>query len=284
LLGGNTTGAMNQLKLNESGRTIDGYIRDRYLGNRFGKLGTELRYFTRVSEYNQAVPSNLFLLSGNSELDLASSLVASIEREEERIRGAATVAMSILKDILSVFEEANKPKKVTMFIDCNPSFAIYTELAVFASDLLLIPCTGDFASLRGINNVLRILYGINKNPEKDSIFNIVNFVEKAAKLKLMLPAIHLGIINKSRTFDTKVTVAYKAHVEKIEECFKALEKPVPVTEVKDCNNIALIVNYTGLPISRLEHRRYPIYGKSTQINESQLKPIRDNIHATLKYL
>jgi hypothetical protein len=155
---------------------------------------------------------------------------------------------------------------------------------VFASDSLLIPCTGDFASFRGINNVLKILYGINKNDEKDSIFNIVNFVEKASSIKLMLPSIHLGIINKSRTFDSKSTVAYRAHIDKIKECFNALEKTVPVVEVKDCNNIALIVNYTGTPISRLEHKKYPIYGKMTQINESQLKPMNKALDALLSFL
>jgi len=282
LLGGNGKGEENLSSLRASGRTIAGYIMDRYLRTRFEKLGTEFQYFVNLADYNDNIPANMFLLSGDTDLDLASVLVSSIEKEQ--LREASVRAMSLLKDVLLTFEELHHDKKVTMFIDCNPSFAVYTELAVFASNRLIIPCTGDFASLRGITKVMSTLYGRGVTPEKDSMFTIVNFVEKAANIKLMLPTVHMGIINKSRTFDAKVTAAYRAHVNKIEAYFSDLNSAIPVVNIKDCNNIALIANYTGTPISRLEHKKYIIYDEPSQINDSQLEPIRENITAALKCL
>jgi cellulose biosynthesis protein BcsQ len=254
LLGGNGLGEINQAKLRNMGSTVVGYIKDRYLRSRFEKLGTELQYFVNLAGYNTRLPSNMFLLSGDTDLDLASVLISSIEKEQ--IKEAPTRAMSLLKDILSAFEEANRDKKVTMFIDCNPSFAVYTELAVLASNKLIIPCTGDFASLVGIKKVMQILYNIGKSEDKNSMFNITNFVEKMANIKMTAPTIHLGIINKSRVIDKQATAAYSAHVTEIENYFGGLPNKIPVKRLKDCNNVSLVVNYTGIPISKLEQRKY----------------------------
>lgn len=293
LLGGDGIGQENQFKLHEDGRTIAGYIKDRYTKSRFGMLGSELSYFVRVHDYNSYAPQNLFLLSGDFELDLASQLVRRIETEP--IKEAAERAMTMLKDILSAFEESYKMKKVTFFIDCNPSFAIYTELAMFASDRLVIPCTGDFASLRGIKNVVETLYNPNSGKGKESIFNMINFSEKATTLKLNLPMPYLGIINKARTLDKKATVAYAAHVQQIRAYFDSLRhikdkdgqnifKAVQVEDIKDCNNISLVVNYNGMPISKLEQKRYKVYDKRTQVNQSQIDPFLDNINAIVNIL
>jgi cellulose biosynthesis protein BcsQ len=272
LLGGNGVGEDNLAKLCEEGLTIAGYIKDRFLRNRYEKLGSELRYFADVNRYNNAIPSNLFLLPGDTDLDLASQLVSFIAAEKAVIKEAEIRAMSILSDILSAFEEAYRDKKITIFIDCNPSFALYTELAIFASERLIIPCTGDFASLRGIDNVMKLLYNVGKS-EKQSIFSMIDFDEKARRLKMNLPVLHLGVINKSRSIDQGATTAYRAHVEEIRKRFSDLNALVPVKVVKDCNNISLVVNYTGMPVSKLRHQKYQVYNEDSQVNQSQLEPI-----------
>jgi len=45
-------------------------------------------------------------------------------------------------------------------VDCNPSFAIYTQLAVAACDFLVIPFTADDSSRRAIENIVALIYGI----------------------------------------------------------------------------------------------------------------------------
>ena len=277
LLGGNGIGGENCKKLYDMGCTVAGYIKERFLKSRYEKLGTESEYFTKVAEYNPNIPPNLYLLCGDVDLDLYSILISTIEKEP--LKEATHRAMALLKDALLSFESlsAHRNKKITTFIDCNPSFAVYTELAIFASDRLIVPCTGDFASLRGLENVLRILYGIGGENDKTTLFNIANFAEKAKTVRLMLPEVFLGVINRSRTKDQKVTIAYKAHVKQIMKSFASLENPVPVVNIKDCNNISLVVNHIGMPVSKLEHKKYDVYGEQTQINETQLVPLRQNI-------
>ena len=112
---------------------------------------------------------------------------------------------------------------------------------------------------------------------------------------LNLPKLHLGIINKARTFDAKATVAYNAHVKEIETYFEDLKnvkndignnifQSVPVVSVKDCNNISLVINYNGMPISKLEQRKYQVYDDNTQVNQSQIDPIIEDINDVIKYL
>src|SRR5450759_5282965 len=50
----------------------------------------------------------------------------------------------------------------TVFIDCNPSFSVYTELAMSASDNLIIPFSADGSSKRAVRAVLSLLYGITR--------------------------------------------------------------------------------------------------------------------------
>jgi len=293
LLGGNGDGQKNQLQLSDSDRTIAGYIKDRYKNSRLEKLGTETNYFVNVSKYNKRIPENLFLLTGDLELDLVSVLVSSMAKEP--LKEAPVRTMSLLKDILNAYENSVKNKRFVFFIDCNPSFAIYTELAIFASDRLIIPCTGDFASLRGANNVVKILFNIG-DASKESIFNIENFNEKASRLKLNIPVPYLGIINKARTRNKEATIAYKAHVEAIESFFSGLEvlkdsmgstvfgSSVRTVSIKDCNNISLVVNHSGIPVSKLENKRYVVYGRETQVNQSQVNAMVENMVSVLDLL
>jgi chromosome partitioning protein len=48
---------------------------------------------------------------------------------------------------------------MTVFIDYNPSFSIYTQMALVSSDYLIIPVMADYSSLEGIKGIFMLLYG-----------------------------------------------------------------------------------------------------------------------------
>ena len=52
----------------------------------------------------------------------------------------------------------------TVFVDCNPSFTIYTELALSASELIIVPFTADGSSKRAVRTLLALIYGIVRHP------------------------------------------------------------------------------------------------------------------------
>ncbi|MCY0628369.1 AAA family ATPase [Klebsiella pneumoniae] len=72
-------------------------------------------------------------------------------------------------------------------MDCNPSFASYTELGVVASNRVIIPCTADAASIRGIKNLVKLIYGVSiDSTEQDEMF--LDFNKEAKQSKIEFPS------------------------------------------------------------------------------------------------
>lgn len=287
LLGGNGTGEANLAKYAENERTIASYIKSRYDKSRFGKTGTELTYFVNVSDSNPRMPSNLYLVPGDTDLDICSSIINFLSQAPER--GAWLKSRSFLSDLIGSFAESRKAEKrdCVFFIDCNPSFANYTEMAVIASDRLIVPCTADSASIRGIHNLFRMIYGVEISDTRrldDTVFD--TFVSKAKDSGVVPPKIHMFVQNKSRSLDARATSAFNAHIKEIHEITTRAQRDNPdlfakssgvIENVKDGNTLASVVNHTGIPLSKIEAKIYTIYGKRTQTNKDQIERLSEDI-------
>ncbi len=66
--------------------------------------------------------------------------------------------MTAIKRLCHSEFDKKKFKELVVFIDCNPSFSIYTQMALLSSDYLIIPMMADFTSLEGIKGILMLLY------------------------------------------------------------------------------------------------------------------------------
>ena len=286
LLGGHGTGEANLASIAQSGMTIAGYIKARYSKSNVKLLGTEQGYFIPVATQNPAMPKNLHLLPGDVDLDVCSQLISHMGSAP--VRGAWTASRMILDDIIGAFENGHDDSVV--FIDCNPSFAVYTEMSTLAARELIIPCTADNASIRGIMNVFRLVYGINayqlfggKQDFDDSIFT---FADKAGENGLVLPKVRMVVLNKSRSLDKSATMAWRAHSDKIRKVMQLVRQNYAhrftgtgnlVFDVKDGNTLATIANHKGLPISGMKQGDYDIYGTRTMANQSQIDALRDQL-------
>lgn len=295
ILGGNGTGEANLDKFRDNERSIAGYIKERFRKSQLVKLGNEYTYFVEANKVNKEMPDNLFLLPGDIDLDICSKLIAYIGSSPAK--GAWKASRSLLVDLIEAFEatkeSGDRPK--TFFIDCNPSFANYTELAVLASNRIIIPCTADAASIRGIKNLIKLIYGIsvdNKTME-DEYLNFSNEV-KAHKLKE--PLLHIFIQNRSRTNERDATKAFRSHAEEIQRIANDLTAKHPdlftklaardsrVINVKDGNTLAAIINHEGCPISRLQHKKYTIYRQETQANKAQIDALNEDIQNIIEII
>lgn len=295
VLGGNGTGEENLDKFRDTERTIAGYIKERFRKSQLTKLGNEYSYFVKADEVNKRMPSNLFLLPGDIDLDICSKLIAYIGSSPAK--GAWRASRSLLIDLVDAFETnkdlERRPK--TFFIDCNPSFANYTELAVLASNRIIIPCTADAASIRGIKNLIKLIYGIsvdNKTME-DEYLNFSNEVENH---KFKKPLLHIFVQNRSRTSERDATKAFRSHAEEIQRIANDLadkhrnlfttdfEHNSRVINVKDGNTLAAIINHEGCPISKLQHKKYTIYGQETQANRAQIDALNEDIQNIIRII
>lgn len=140
-------------------RTIAGYIDERirspYVSPKVGA-----RYFVQVSKHNSAVPDNLFLVVGDEALEVQTSRVANATNPGPI--DAWRIVHGWVSDLIADIRASWNVVDSTVFIDCNPSFSIYTELAMSASDRLIIPFSADGSSKRAVRAVLALLYGITR--------------------------------------------------------------------------------------------------------------------------
>jgi cellulose biosynthesis protein BcsQ len=296
ILGGNGRGEEQLSQFKEKNRTIAGYIKERYERSRSMKLGNEIGFFVKAHEFNKNMPENLYLLPGDVDLDICSIIINYWGLGPER--DAWKKSRLLLKDLVDSFEmkEAANNRKKIFFIDCNPSFSNYTEMAILASSRVIVPCTADAASVRGIYNLFKLMYGISvekkQKVEEDDLF--LNFNRNSETHALLLPYVHLFILNRSRTNLKKAAKAFKSHVDKIHELASSVKKRHPnvftslkgemVLNVKDGNTLASIINHEGQALSRLPPTTYTIYGQTTQANETQIIPLLEDLKAVIERL
>ena len=93
-----------------------------------------------------------------------------------------------LRDLLQALEEYD-----VVFIDTNPSFSIYTQIALAATDRLIVPVMADDSSKRALSNVLSLIYGYKLPSE---IYASYTFNSELTKAGMSLPQIHLIVKNR----------------------------------------------------------------------------------------
>jgi cellulose biosynthesis protein BcsQ len=292
LLGGNGKGEENLDTLYKNKFTIAEYIKLRRYNGQALRTGTEINYFKKIHDYNDKMPENLYLLPGDVELD-ACSLIIDYIAQDPSVPDAWIRSRNFLTDLIDVFEadQKAKEKEITLFIDSNPSFANYTQMNIIASDRLIIPCTADSASKRGVENMFRLVYGIKiDNAHGDDIF--FAFHNKIAQLDRPLPKVHTFVLNKSRTIDENATAAYTAHANAIKkmandlavryrDTFTGVASANKMLTLKDCNTIAPVVDYNGERISALHQGRYRVYDNNAVVNKQQIDTFKSDLNSIL---
>ncbi|QMT30854.1 ParA family protein [Alysiella filiformis] len=297
ILGGNGAGAEKVNELADKGLTIAGYIKERFNRSPQAKLGSEPHYFIHAKRFNHKMPENVHLLCGDMDLDICSQLINHMGISP--VRKAWENSRTLLKDLIESFEnarklESNRPQ--TFFIDCNPSFANYTENAILAANRVIIPCTADAASIRGIKNLFSLMFNVSieNKPLSDEF---IDFYENVEKSTLSLPKVHLFIQNRSRSLDKSATKAFQYHADEIARLVKQILHSHPklftqllennlsenqrVAHIKDGNTLAAIINHEGSPLSHLKHDKYEIYGQPTQANADQIQALTKDIQHVL---
>lgn len=284
ILGGNGKGQKNLEILHNENRTIAEYIKKRYLGGRENVVSHPGSYFIQACQYNDKLPENIYILPGDVDLDICSGIINHMGIAPTR--SAWANSRRLLVELMDGF--ARDGVEQVFFIDCNPSFAPYTELAVIASDRLIIPCTADNASIRGMLNVFKLLFS-----DTDSEEMFTQFREKALEAHLSLPKVHSVLLNKSRSHEKNAAIAFKATMEELSVTLRQLQKDykdsfseefLDVSNIKDGNTLAAVLNHTGAILSEVTAGTYPIYDLEATVNKSQIEAFKDDIDAAVATL
>jgi chromosome partitioning protein len=305
LLGGILEGekALNKIHSGDPRLTISGYVEDRILSP-YVNPNTGSKYATQVHVYNRKIPKNLFLVVGDEQLEIQTSRVSSacVPGAQEAWRIVHTWLSDLIEDIKTSWNKA----PATVFIDCNPSFSIYTELALSASDRLIVPFSADGSSKRAVRAVLALVYGKSRQAGQRQS----EFFTNSERFRMSFPELYMYIGNRLTQSSQKTAVpaaAFTAVASEIADeiysvwktnsnlfCVHPGGAPIPSTkksfkemfqyEVNDANTASVVSGALGIPISGLTAKTVKVLGNSVVINQSQLELQVPNIRDLVKVI
>lgn len=239
-------------------------------------------FLTNVSSFNSRMPPNIELLCGDMQLELIGRNMDHKRREEPVLNYNPWVFnTSCLRYFLEGYENVQgitqNEEDWVVFIDTNPSFSIYTEMALVAAERLIIPINADDFSREAIVAMLDLVYGIDLHniPTQFQDCRKRMFSYKAQEYGVRRPKIHLLINNRVTTYDLRsvtafhdmansslsvLATAYHNH----SECFvprpattSPSRNPLPAIDhyfidVQDFHTTGILSLYTGCPLDDLK--------------------------------
>jgi cellulose biosynthesis protein BcsQ len=291
VLGGNGKGADKLEKLlGEADRkTVGGYF-DSRIASPHKQTGTESSYLLNANENNKHLPKNLWLIAGDPSLELQAQVISQIGGQTLPQNSWKNVH-NWLKDLISACAaKLGNQSDVSVFIDCNPSFAAYTELAMIASERLIVPCSSDGSSARAIDNIGALLYGLSSS----GAYKGVDFKAKTNSFSMPLPVIHSVLLNRSTLYNKKASKAFGAMFEEIKKRTKKLQKADPAIffggktinfrVVPDNHSVAIVCSHLGKPLYAITPGHYPVHDTNPQINDEPLDRYKEAVDELLASL
>ncbi|WP_320007498.1 AAA family ATPase [Maridesulfovibrio sp.] len=289
LLGGGEKGYKENQKLQQtmSRTNIVGFLEWMLRGNSGFTSLQKNNFAIQVSKHNQYIPDNVYLIAGDSFLE-SLSLALNYSVLNPANLNAWTESMSAIKRLCELQFQKTKDqyKKMTVFIDCNPSFSIYTQMALASSDYLIVPMMADYSSLEGIKSLLMLLYG--KYPSsalKKYADNILTFNRQIEKDNLSLPTLFEFVFN-NYTINSGVATAFDSVKEELVKfCYDQYNKfpnlftsptnninsssdweELYLSKVKDFHSAGKVSASLGIPMHELPNRTNYIMPDGEKVN------------------
>ena len=287
LLGGMERGeqVLEQLIGETPPRTISGYVEDR-IKSPYVNPKTGSRYPVSVADFNEYIPSNLYLVTGDEQLENQASRILAATNPGPS--DAWRIVHTWISDLIADVKQSWNVRDATVFIDCNPSFSIYTELALAAADRLIIPFSADGSSRRAVRTVLALIYGIARRPGSELSQYHLNSVQ----YRLPLPKIYCYVGNRLTQY-IKSAQAFRAVVKAIgDEIWdvwvsspnsfhvhpsgvaspsrRKMFETMFQAEIPDANTASVVSSSLGIPIVALTAGTKSVARKKVMVNQSQL--------------
>ncbi|MEJ1157691.1 ParA family protein [Prosthecomicrobium sp. N25] len=287
LLGGGAEGEMKLLELCSSAnpRSVVGYISDALLNRVTPDL---TKYIVQISTHNDQMPDNLYLMAGDGNLELMAPAIID-EAARTPLPGLDDpwkAVHKIFTNLMSSLESG--PDSWTVFLDTNPSFSIYTELAICGASRLLVPMNADDSSRVAVKALFALLHGTNP---PHPFFGNYTFAAKAKLRGLNVPKVHLAIGNRFTQYKG-AAAAYKAFSDATadqlynefqlnpdrftgdlhEDAGKQEFLASYVAELRDFNTAGVVAAHHGTPLSRMKQDYYSVHDDpDVKVNAAQIR-------------
>lgn len=228
-------------------------------------------FLMQPSKYNSTIPKNLSLFCGDPLLELQANAINTLANTQ--IPGTNTWVGVI--DWLRDFVTTLKQPFDIIFIDANPSFSIYTQIALSSVENLILPVMADDSSRRAIQNAFSLVYGL-KLPS--AIYSQYAFATKLAATGRQLPRVHLIAKNRITQYMGPAS-AYAAVLSSIDDDVDALLKAQPtlftfkkvsdgMVEIRDFQTTGVVAFARGCPFYSMPTGRLDVGGQRVRVNDS----------------
>jgi cellulose biosynthesis protein BcsQ len=250
--------------------TIGGYFQLRLPSPYSPPSFSPADFITRPADYNTAVPGNIDLVCGDPLLELQSTPVSTLANQSLPGTNAWLAIIDWIKDLLNPIHDNYD----AVFIDANPSFSIYTQIALSAADRLVLPVMADDSSRRAIQNAFSLVYGL-KLPS--DIYATYAFATRLRDAGRNLPKVHLIAKNRITQYMGSAS-AYAAVLRSIDHDVDALMVSNPdiftfadrkdgVVDIRDFQTTGVVAFARGCPFYSLSSGKLEVTGQRVRIKE-----------------
>lgn len=269
LLGGQEGSGSKNL-LAEQGKTprssIGGYFDLRLKAPFSPPIFSAEDYVSHPRESNAGIPENIDLVCGDPLLELQAMAMNTLANAD--IPGA-NAWLSVIDWLRELLIQLNYDY---VFIDTNPSFSMYTQIALAASDRVMLPVMADDSSRRAIQNAFSLIYGLKLPSE---VYSKYTFAKKMTDAGRDLPKIHLILKNRLTQYMGTAS-AFHAVLLGIDSDVSQLLKSYPqhfnfksvadgVLDIRDFGTTGVVAFARGCPFSSMPTGKLTLSGRRVQV-------------------
>ncbi|EBG5295266.1 ParA family protein [Salmonella enterica subsp. enterica] len=286
LLGGGDRGydTNQELQSSRTRRNVVGFL-DWLLDGNSDFTSIRRPFKISVSQYNNQISENLYLIAGDSFLEsLTLALNYAVINPANRF--AWREYMTAFRRLCHLEHDTEHYDDLVVFIDCNPSFSIYTQMALLSSDMLVVPMMADYSSLEGMKGIMMLLYGhYPSSAAQNYAEKFVTFHSQASTNNLQLPLLERFIFN-NYTSNNGVATAYDSIKESLCDFAFAQYSRFPnlftprarrilnqqiweqefLSEVKDFHTSGKVSASLGIPLFKLPAQTHYVMPNGETIN------------------
>ncbi|WP_353708380.1 ParA family protein [Cellulosimicrobium sp. ES-005] len=227
-------------------------------------------FITTPADFNPDIPTNVDLICGDPLLELQSNAISTLANNQIPGTNAWVAVVDWLRDLLADIQDDYD----TIFIDCNPSFSIYTQIALSAVDRLVLPVMADDSSRRAIQNAFSLVYGL-KLPS--DIYQSYAFATRLIEEGRELPKVHLIAKNRITQYMGSAS-AYAAVLRSIDDDVAKLISSNPsiftfsdvasgVVNIRDFQTTGVVAFAQGTPLYALKSGKRTVLGHRVTVHE-----------------
>lgn len=244
-------------------------------------------FITTPNNFNHGVPDNIDLVCGDPLLELQANAVNTLANNQIPGTNPWIAVIDWLHDFVAQVDDDYD----VLFLDCNPSFSMYTQIALATSNLIILPVMADDSSRRAIQNAFSLIYGLKLPSEIYAAYAFSTKLEAAGR---HLPKVHLIAKNRLTQYMGAAS-AYAAVLAAIEKDVEKLLKTNPgifafksgdkgFVEIRDFQTTGVVAFAKGLPFAQLQVGKQTINGHRVQVKEDYLENAKKSMEQLVSRL